>query len=312
MLFLLVLIGATATSAGIWRSAGRHAWARNGLGIAFVVAGVAHFATPTPFEQHLPAWVPAPGALVAITGAIEVAFGVGLTRWTARQRHVGVVVAAYLVAVFPANAYVAVAGVDVDGQPGGIYPWVRLPLQALFVAWALWSTRPSETESVGTDATSVSAGGSAPRVLAPAWRSVSLPWVPGRARAATGDRVVMASRLELRRYRDVPGFLVAALRLRREFRRAPGGVGLALRAEPQRRTFWTLSVWTDAAAIGSYVATPKHREVTERFGSVMAGSGFVTWTDSSADRPSWGTATSRLAATSESDRNPASDVGSPP
>ena len=33
------------------------------------------------------------------------------------------------------------AAVDVDGQPGGPYPWIRLPFQALFVAWALWSTR---------------------------------------------------------------------------------------------------------------------------------------------------------------------------
>ena len=41
--------------------------------------------------------------------------------------------------VFPANVYVAIAGLDVDGQPGGIYPWLRLPFQALFIAWALWS-----------------------------------------------------------------------------------------------------------------------------------------------------------------------------
>jgi hypothetical protein len=36
--------------------------------------------------------------------------------------------------------YVAVAGIDVEGQPGGWYPWLRLPFQVLFVAWALWST----------------------------------------------------------------------------------------------------------------------------------------------------------------------------
>jgi uncharacterized membrane protein len=51
-----------------------------------------------------------------------------------------VLLAAYLLAVFPANLYVAIAGVDVQGQPDGWYPWLRLPLQALFIAWALWST----------------------------------------------------------------------------------------------------------------------------------------------------------------------------
>ena len=54
---------------------------------------------------------------------------------------VGRLTAAYLVAVFPANVYVAVADVDVEGQPGGVFQWIRLPLQAVFIAWALWSTR---------------------------------------------------------------------------------------------------------------------------------------------------------------------------
>ena len=50
--------------------------------------------------------------------------------------------AAFLVSVFPANVYVTVAGVDVDGLPGGLYPSLRLPLQAVFVVWAWASTRP--------------------------------------------------------------------------------------------------------------------------------------------------------------------------
>ena len=43
-------------------------------------------------------------------------------------------------AVFPGNVYVAVAGVDVEGQPGGIYSWLRLPLQAVFVWLAIATT----------------------------------------------------------------------------------------------------------------------------------------------------------------------------
>ena len=88
------------------------------------------------------AWVPAAELLIFVTGIAEVVLGLALLlpqpwRWRA-----GIVLAAYLVAVFPANVYVAVAGVDVDGQPDGIYAWLRLPLQVLFIAWALWSTRP--------------------------------------------------------------------------------------------------------------------------------------------------------------------------
>ena len=138
MIFLLVLAIAT-TGAFVVVRALRTA-ARWGLGIAMVVAGVAHLANPTPFEQHLPEWVPAAGALVAATGIIEIALGIGLAVVRSRRRLLGMATAAYLAAVFPANVYVAVAGVDVAGQPGGLYPWLRLPFQALFIAWALWST----------------------------------------------------------------------------------------------------------------------------------------------------------------------------
>ena len=72
---------------------------------------------------------------------IELALGIALLLPAPTRRRVGVVLALYFVAVFPGNLYVAVYDVDVDGQPGGIYPWVRLPLQLLFVAWAIWSTR---------------------------------------------------------------------------------------------------------------------------------------------------------------------------
>jgi len=124
---------------------------RSRLGV--VVAGVSHFVQPTPFVQHLPEWVPAARSLIYVTGAIEIALGVALLAWSSRRPFVGWLAAAYLVAVVPGNVYVAVAGVDVDGQPGGIYPWVRIPFQALFIAWALWSTR-TETPAVPTRAPS--------------------------------------------------------------------------------------------------------------------------------------------------------------
>ena len=109
-------------------------------------AGVAHLASPDPFLQHLPGWVPGARLVVVVTGLIEIGLGMALALAGSRRTLIGRVTAAYLVAVFPANVYVAVSGTDVEGQPGGIYPWVRLPFQALFVAWALWSTtRPSRT-----------------------------------------------------------------------------------------------------------------------------------------------------------------------
>jgi uncharacterized membrane protein len=143
MLFFAVLAAATGVAAlfgrrrGTWRD-----HARRGLAAAMVFAGLTHLVQPDPFVQHLPDWVPARQALVAITGVIEIGLGSGLLTGRRRRQRAGQLLAAYLAAVFPANVYVAVADVDVDGQPGGLYPWIRLPFQALFIAWALWSTRP--------------------------------------------------------------------------------------------------------------------------------------------------------------------------
>ncbi len=144
MLFLVVLSIATLGTAavqGIRRHFDARSAARIGLAIAMAFAGVAHLAMPTPFLQHLPPWVPAAEAIIFLTGIIEIALGAALLLRQPWRRWAGMALAAYLVAVFPGNVYVAVAEVDVDGQPGGWYPWLRLPFQVLFIAWALWSTR---------------------------------------------------------------------------------------------------------------------------------------------------------------------------
>ena len=142
MIFSIVLVVAYAlmwaVTRGQWHA--RRQW-RNALGIGMVVAGLTHFLTPLPFVQHLPEWVPARYAIIYATGVAEMALGVWAVSAPPRAIPVvGAALAAYLFAVFPANVYVAVAGVDVSGQPGGIYPWLRLPFQALFVWLALWST----------------------------------------------------------------------------------------------------------------------------------------------------------------------------
>jgi uncharacterized membrane protein len=140
MLFLIVLMVATGVVAALARRQTFVVHVRLGLAAAMAVAGVTHFLMPTPFVQHLPQWVPERHALIYATGIVEMALAAGLI-WPAQWRALaGLALAAYLMSVFPANVYVAVEAVDVDGQPGGVYPWLRLPLQAVFVWLALWST----------------------------------------------------------------------------------------------------------------------------------------------------------------------------
>ena len=109
------------------------------LAAFFSFAGAMHFVIPRSYEAIMPPYLPYHREAVIVSGVAEIVGGVALiprrTRRFARWW-----LLALLVAVFPANVYVAVEAVDVDGQPGGIYPWLRLPFQALFVWLTFWTT----------------------------------------------------------------------------------------------------------------------------------------------------------------------------
>jgi uncharacterized membrane protein len=149
MIFLVVL---AASYAALWPFT-RATWSvrersRIALALGMAVAGVSHLANPLPFVQHLPTWVPERYLIVYVSGLMEIALGAALLAPARFRPLIGAGLAAYLVSVFPGNLYVAVAGVDVVGQPGGIYPWLRLPLQAVFIWLALWSTGATSRSSV--------------------------------------------------------------------------------------------------------------------------------------------------------------------
>ena len=256
--------------------------AQYGLGIAFVVAGVSHLVNTTPFEQHLPEWVPAATAIVVVSGIAEIVLGFALVAARRSAPVVGIAAAVFLVSVFPANVYVAVAGVDVDGLPGGFYAWLRLPLQAVFVVWAWASTRPTRD----------------PAEIDPVRPFGLMPGLPprhGPDRDRTGAATtVQASVLRLRRFRDVPAFMSAALRLQSAFADSPGAIEMSLRAAPLRRTFWTLSHWRSDADLRGFVAHPAHLDVMRRFRPAMRSSNFITWHTTDDLPPTWNDAALRL------------------
>ncbi|MFN2475972.1 MAG: DoxX family membrane protein [Chthoniobacterales bacterium] len=110
-------------------------WSRAVLAGFFVLAGVMHFVSPRPYVAIVPPSLPSPVALVYISGAAEIAGGIGtLFRPTRRLAAIGLIT--LLIAVFPANIYAAVHGMQFRGEavPGWLL-WARLPLQALLVAW---------------------------------------------------------------------------------------------------------------------------------------------------------------------------------
>ena len=101
--------------------------------------GASHVVNPQPFVQHLPDFLPAREQSSSEPGFSGCCSGVGLAAPSRRRREVALALAAYLVAVFPANVYVAVTGKRIEGLPGASHPWLRLPLQGIYVAWSFWA-----------------------------------------------------------------------------------------------------------------------------------------------------------------------------
>jgi uncharacterized membrane protein len=109
------------------------------LALFMASTGVLHFVTPAFFISIVPAYVPYPAAMVAISGACEIAGGLGLlSSRTRRMAGIGLVV--LFIAVFPANINQAIHHLPLNGKP--VAPpllWARLFLQPVFIAWAWWA-----------------------------------------------------------------------------------------------------------------------------------------------------------------------------
>ena len=111
------------------------------VGPFFVIAGSLHFIKPRPYRAIMPPWVPAPDAMVALSGAAEIAGGAGMFT-VATRRVAGWWLAATLVGIFPANLHMALHPERYPMVPGGRrLLWARLPLQAVLIAWVLDAAR---------------------------------------------------------------------------------------------------------------------------------------------------------------------------
>ncbi len=110
----------------------------------YVVGGFNHLMNPDFYVVIMPPGLPSPEWLVVISGLAEIVLGVFLLEPRVRALAAWGIIA-LLIAIFPANVYVATANVGLpDGTPGtgnALLNWVRLPFQGLFVAWAWWYTR---------------------------------------------------------------------------------------------------------------------------------------------------------------------------
>lgn len=105
-----------------------------------------HFAKPDFFEAIVPDWFPDAKLANQVSGAAEIALGLGMfSPRTRRASALGLLALTAL--VFPANVDMAVNDVEVTpvdgklqrrvGTASGPQNWIRLPMQ-LPLAWWLW------------------------------------------------------------------------------------------------------------------------------------------------------------------------------
>lgn len=105
------------------------------FGPFFVLAGILHFAIPRAYESIVPDWLPARRAVVQASGVAEILGGLAVLHPRTRRAG-GALSVATLLAVFPANVHMALHPERFRVPGGRAALYARLPLQALFVAWA--------------------------------------------------------------------------------------------------------------------------------------------------------------------------------
>lgn len=119
------------------------------MAVFYTVAGFNHLMNPSFYLAIIPPDLPDPEWLNVLSGLAEIVLGVFLLEPRTRVLAAWGVIA-LLVAVFPANVYVAVHNVGIPGGvPGtgvGAFNWGRLPFQGVLVAWAWWYTREEPAE----------------------------------------------------------------------------------------------------------------------------------------------------------------------
>lgn len=111
-----------------------------GLALFFVLGSLMHFIATHLFASIIPPIFPFHTALVLITGALEMGFALALLL-RFHLRLTGILLSLYLLAVLPANIYMALGNMDVGAlHPGPALLWGRVILQFPLIALVLWAT----------------------------------------------------------------------------------------------------------------------------------------------------------------------------
>ena len=121
---------------------------RGVLAAFYAFAGVIHLIRPAPFLTIMPAWVPAPEAVVLWTGVAEILGAIGLVQPFSQplRRAAGWGLALYALCVWPANInHFILDMAKPDGGLGLAYHVPRMIAQPVIIWLAVWVSRTNKT-----------------------------------------------------------------------------------------------------------------------------------------------------------------------
>lgn len=104
------------------------------MGVLYVLAGLNHFRVPWLYKKIMPAYIPWHKTMVALSGMIEIALGIGLL-FPLTQEISAWGIIALLLAILPANVEMIRTKKARLKLPLWAV-WVRLPLQFALMYWA--------------------------------------------------------------------------------------------------------------------------------------------------------------------------------
>lgn len=105
--------------------------------------------------------------------------------------------------------------------------------------------------------------------------------------------VVSVTRLRVRSWRFLPGFLLLAVRSARQAQRSNGNLSVRV-LNDRRRTFWTSTSWESEAAMKAFMLAEPHRTAMRKLLEWCDEAALVHWTQPGSELPEWTEAHRRL------------------
>src|SRR4051812_9259883 len=106
--------------------------------------------------------------------------------------------------------------------------------------------------------------------------------------------IVVATRMKVARWRDMPRFLRGSMAAGRQARRSPGLLGGRLRAAAPG-VYWTLTVWDSARDMQAFRDGGVHAILVPRLAGWASEAVFGVWNSTSAKLPTWSEASRHIA-----------------